>query len=445
MRANNYINAKNIIALISNRSAFDETDNKVNNRMNNASFVSVFSAVRNSVLPGATNPVPYDVILVDTNNGFDAAYTKYTVKSAGFYLIHMSVGVPRSEYINYGLQNTSSAPNILLTHRSYDGELVTSRNDIQYLNEGQVIYMSSGYTLYSDSLLQTTWSGINLNDIMKSTVIIRGARTSPYTLNGSTIPLENLQINIGQIWDSCTNRVVVPQTGYYFLSWSSASLPNTVHRVRLLVNGECLGKTMIYGGYYDGNDVSSQTLILKLNASDVVTLHLYDGSVYSDSNYQTSLIAFLYEPKHGADIAWTLTVPDETFLYGPTTVNFTNIYLNKGNVWNSTTMSVKIPISGVYYLTISGLSYPIEYPFNLVLSVNGKPLINVMEKIDTVRTIYHNLRSRSLMIHLDENDELITSIPIGYNGYNIERFITFSGFLAKPDYWDGSSDSASGM
>jgi hypothetical protein len=92
-------------------------------------------------------------------------------------------------------------------------------------------------------------------------------------------------------------RFIVPRDGIYFISWSSASVAGTTHYTRLRVNGENRAEAGIIGGPFNGNDVTSQSVLLELNKGDEVTLHLPETfQVYSDSNYQTSLFGFLYEP-----------------------------------------------------------------------------------------------------------------------------------------------------
>ena len=54
----------------------------------------VFSAACFTSLPGSNERIPYDVVLVDTADGFNDERTTYTVKSSGFYFTHMSAGVP---------------------------------------------------------------------------------------------------------------------------------------------------------------------------------------------------------------------------------------------------------------------------------------------------------------------------------------------------------------
>ena len=386
------------------------------------------------MLSGASNRVPYELILADTVDGFDDTRSTYTVQSAGFYFIHMSAGVPAYQMLDYKLNNASSAPNILLTHTSFDGEIMTSREDIQYISANQILYTSSNYTLYSDTMLQTSWSGFKIDDVMNTKVIFRVARTTSYSAINSYLPFDKLLINVGQAWNSCNNQLIIPTSGIYFLSFSSASVENTRHFLELRVNENGKARTVINANIFDGIDVSSQSILLKLNVGDVVKLYLTNGPVYSDNNYQTSFAGFLYEQTISQEITWALTFPynKDTFAYGPINVNFTEILLNEGSAWHSDIGRVRIPVSGLYYLKLSGLSFPVEYKFNLILSVNNQILMNVMEKINFIKDSI-NLRSRSLITHLNEGDELQVSIPSGYNIYSYRHDVLFAGFLVYTD------------
>ena len=396
---------------------------------------TVFSAARISVMPGGKDRVPYEVILADTVDGFDETITSYTVKSAGFYFTHMSAGVPAYQMLDYTLNNASSTPNILLTHTSFDGEIVTSKEDIQYIPANTTLYISSRYSIYSDSMKQTSWSGFKIDDVINTKVIFRVARTTSYTTVGSYMEFDKLIINVGQAWDACNNQLIIPMSGIYFLAFSSASVKNTRHDLHLNVNGALIARTFIYANVFNGTDVSSNSVLLKLSEGDIVKLYLLnEGPVYSDSNYQTSFAGFLFELSADQTVAWTLTFPYgvQTYLYGPTNVNFTEILLNDGSPWHSDIGRVRVPVSGLYYLKLSGISWPADYKFNLILSVNDQILMNVMEKIDTIK-IGCNMRSRSLITHLSEGDHLLVSIPAGYNAYSIYNDVIFAGFLINAD------------
>ncbi len=223
------------------------------------------------------------------------------------------------------------------------------------------------------------------------------------------------------------------QSGIYFLSLSSASIPGSRQIVDMRVNGVVKARTYI-NNYFPGVDTSGQSLLLQLNASDVIQIVSTVGNLSSDAGYQTSFQGFLYEPVHGEKVAWTLTFPYGVamYLYGPTDVNYTVVMLNEGSAWNSSTGMVVVPTSGIYFIRLSGTAWPKEYRFNLVLSVNGVPLINVIEKIDIIRT-GNNLRSRSLVHHFNEGDQLVVSVPNGYCLHSYQYDSIYSGFLIQPD------------
>ena len=390
----------------------------------------MFSAIRVTSLVGANSPVPFEVLLIDTDEGFDSTKSIYTVKSAGLYFMHLSAGIPAYEMLRYTLRNASTSPNILLTHKAFNGEVVTSRDDVQYLSEGQAVYTSSDYTLYSDIMRQSTWSGFNLNNIMSHLIVFRVARSSPYSIDDSYIPFDKLLINIGQGWDSCNNQFVVPRSGIYFLSWSTASSPNTSQEVYLQVNYESKARSFITKDYYNGIDTSSHSLLLPMDEGDKIKMYLARGTqVYSDGNYQTSLTGFLYEPVHRQIVAWTLsfTVGTQINILGPQIVHFTAVLLDSYLVWNKESAKVVIPLDGVYYLRLSGGSNVGQA--NLVLSVNGQQVMNVMEKLEGDATGKWNLRSRSLIIRLQIGDELMVIVPTGYHSLAHFNDLTFLAFL----------------
>jgi hypothetical protein len=401
-------------------------------------YVTVFSAARTSPLISASNPVRYDVVLVDTAAGFNTDKTTYTVQSPGVYFIHMSAGVPPYQRLNYFLQGGTSTPNLVLNHTTFDGELVTSRDDIQFLGEGQTLYVSSDYPLYSDAMMQTSLSGFRLDNMMSKLVVFRAARTSPQFDAGRMV-LDKLIINIGGGWDECNNRFVAPTADIYFFSWSASnSSPDKKLIIYLNVNGNNFTENIIFSGSYPGSDTTTQSLLLRLNAGDIVYLVIgLAGSsglpIYSDNNYQMSFVGFLYDPISVRPIAWTLALY-ATSLDGPAIVNFTEVVVNEGSVWDATAAALRIPQTGTYYLKISGVSshipVPGQYKFNLGLIVNGELLTNTIEQIDSVKTDAFNLRSRALITQLQAGDVVEVGVPAGYNvGSNYNRQTIFSGFL----------------
>jgi hypothetical protein len=300
--------------------------------------------------------------------------------------------------------------------------------------------MSTDYPLYSDGFVQTTWSGFKLDDVMSSVSVFRVARTSTYTAEGY-IPLDKMLLNAGNAMAQCNNtHLVVQRTGVYFVSWSAASPPEITQSVFLYVNGATVSRIVLECGDFNGIDMSSQSLLLQLNAGD--TLSLYSraadtsssgtSATYSDASYQTSLTGFLYEPMLGYNVAWSLGGPPG-MTYGPINIDFTTTFIDTSRAWNSSTVSLRVPVSGLYYLKIAGSTYS-QYMLNMVLVVNKNPLMSVMDKMSQTCSQKWNSRSRSLVARLQQGDILTVSVPSGYVAWSHSTYpdVLFVGFLISP-------------
>ena len=240
----------------------------------------VFSAIRVNPLLDSQIHVPVDVLLIDSPTGFDVTKTFYNAKSSGFFLIHMSAGagVPAHERLEYTLRKASSEPNVLPTHTAYNGELVTSRDDIQFVNEGRTLYMSSAYFLYSDGLHQRTWAGFKLDDFVAPLILFSVAKMKNYTTPKSSVQFDRILLNIGH---ACNNQFIVLRTGVYFFSFSSASISNISHQMELQISNIVKARSIKNSEQFNGTDTSSHSLLLPLNAGNIVTAFLYIGP-YSD-------------------------------------------------------------------------------------------------------------------------------------------------------------------
>ena len=394
--------------------------------------------MRKTVLGGLNSPLPFEEVLIDTSNntgvGFDASKSYYTTPTPGFYFMHLSAAVPAATRLTYTLRNASREPNILLTHTSFDGELTLSRDDIQWYDANQQLYISTDYTLYSDSLLQVSWSGFSLAFVSNPLIAFSVARKTDFGDKGARIVFDQVFFSLQGAWDPCNNQFKAPEQGIYFLSWSSASVPNEIHTMSLYVNGGYKARSHIHGDYFDGVDTSSQSIVIGLNKDDVAYLELSDGipygPIHSDDNYQTAFMGFYYSPSHGQRVSWTVLCTGE--FVGPIDpVLFNYVMQREGFNWDTSTSSVVIPVEGHYYVKLSGQSYRGDYKFNLILLVNGQPLFNVMEKV-TVLGEYENLRNRALIAHFKQGDTLTVNLPAGYQIFGENNDVIFAGFLILP-------------
>ena len=80
-------------------------------------------------------------------------------------------------------------------------------------------------------------------------------------------------INVGQAWESCSNQLVIPVPGIYFLSFSSASVASTRHNLQLHLNETIVARSFIYGNTFNGSDVSSSIKMKVMNLLLVYQLY----------------------------------------------------------------------------------------------------------------------------------------------------------------------------
>ena len=397
--------------------------------------------MRFRALVGNNEKVLWELIVEDTSNGFDSSKSFYTVPQSGIYLTHFSAGVPPFSQALVTLQGSTNSPGIIKTEDGYNGEMMVSRDDIQWWSKGQQIYLSSNYTLTSDGMFQTSWSGVRLDNIMAPVEAFCLARKSDMSsTTWSPLPFTNTMLTVGNALAACNHQFVAPTNGVYFISFSvgievySSSSQVTVY---LRVGGSY--RSMLYVDdpltfAYD-KDISSNSALLSLNTGTMVDLYFASGTTYdhySDSNYQTSLSRFLYAPVHGYNIAWSVAHSVTTTYSGPITAfPFNTVWVNNGGVWSSSTNTATITVSGIYWLKVSGTSpSSTSNQFNFIITLNGQPLINVMEKITNGG---YNVRSHSVAYRLSQGDQLQVSIPNGFQMYNNNYSAGFFGFLIYPD------------
>lgn len=169
-----------------------------------------------------------------------------------------------------------------------------------------------------------------------------------------------------------------------------------MHYIKLHKNGLDMNvESAVLGDRFNGSDVSSQAVLLKLSAGDVITLRLNEGPVYSDENYQTSLVGFLYEPVNVVKVAWSLGYVGGSNV-GPANVNFDSVLLNEGGAYNDSLGTVEIVLPGKYYLKISTACGDSANKLKIAVLRNGVQLFNVIEKTNT-RTNLYNVRSQVML------------------------------------------------
>lgn len=402
----------------------------------------IFSVGRVQVLTGAADIVSWDDIIVDTAGGFSTSSGVYTVQQTGYYLTHFTAGILPFTPVTLTLDRNDSAvvPNVLMMAAGYEGEITVSRDDIQYWTAGQRVHLSSSNSLNGNSVYATSWSAVKLDNIMSPTMAFCLARTTDYPNSDSYMQFTDLMMELGCGVHCQTDRFIAPSTGIYFLSFNVAADDywNYLSHIsmQLMVNGAMTNSLLLIAVEQEYKDFASNSMLINLTENDVVQLYYEVNDVvmhFTDSHYQTALLGFRYEPVDGVKIAWHVTTQSDWVVEGlMDPLQFGYVIINEGGAWNPQTFTVTAPVSGVYWLKISGMSNMNDRSsqLDMILSVNGQRLISVVEKITQNSG---NTRTHALAYHLTQGDRVTTLIPANSTLYCRDFSASFTGFLIQPD------------
>lgn len=366
---------------------------------------------------GSTLPVE------DTNAaGFDLSSDTFKPPASGLYWLHFSVGLPQDLLTDVQLAGIHThTPNIV---RSAPGALdTTSRCELVALtSDVDVLTLTSSGALYSDaSGVQTSWSGFHLDNAMSSTVAFSVGLSTSQTTTG-TIAFDTVLVDTHGGWK--TSHYVIPESGVWVVTLNCGDYPGSPGSgYTFLFLGEVRARVS-HGWSGKGVDVDSITVVLGLTAGETIRAQLVSPPVYSDANYQTSMLGFLYSPLSQPSVAWCVSLAKNQV--GPqNAVLFYTVLINEGNGWNSDTSIFKAPIDGVYYVTLTGLAM-YGVPMKLDLLLNGVQQADVL----SADAGYNRSRGRALILRLNSCDELRVHLAEGYSvaGDTIEVRSTFAGF-----------------
>ena len=319
------------------------------------------------------------------------------------------------------------------TNTKYTGADTTSRDEIMFLKSTSELLLSSDTKLFSDIYLQTTFAGFLINDIVDTLVaFLFCLSTTFYSLVDVNIPFDSIVIDTHNGWRTSSSTYNVQISGVYVISYSLAANAKQSPYITLLINGNI--KTAIYSSCIakNGIEIASRTILVSLMVNDNLAINFQHsfGSVYSDIRYQTSIKGFLYKPNKSVPICWYVMLSqkktDVIMIKLADPVQFDTILINLGSGWIEQTNRFITPSPGVYYIHLTAGICPGK-PIKMELLVNGFPFVNVYRQFTSHTG--HDVRSRAVLLRLQQNNELRIRMPAGYCMYsNDNGYIGFGGF-----------------
>ena len=380
-----------------------------------------FFAFLNSSL-NSTSRVSFSSISANEGGGFSSTtFDTFICPQSGLYWMFYTVVLSNdtTNAANFTIIGTNSSVSTGLYRLSYRYSAmdVVSRDHLLFLTKGKQLTMFSGFPLYGDKTMGSSWGGIRLDALMFPLVAFE------VLCSFNCNKFENVLLNVGNGWDPISTQFIAPVTGNYYFSGSAAISVGGVDA--MLTIGPCqtfISYSWQKGFNSDGRNIISGSCFVHLNKSDVVAGFLFVRSSFDETMFDDfTFRGFLYAPMNGAHIAWYLS----SYVYIDESGSFASVtysYFNS-EYWLEVKDKISIIISGKYYIDLSGSSNIINNVIDIRIMLNNTK---------TVLRLYFSWfncllnRNRAAITDFMAGSELSIAVS------NSPGRLNFNGFLIYP-------------
>ena len=269
-----------------------------------ANTVVAFSfGLSTSLLPNPAYDinVSFDVIIIDTHNGWNKLTNRYTIPLAGIYVVSFGIAAAanKNPYVSVVVNNIFVAA--LYFGAVTDGTEMTSRTIVVNLKRADQLSATlskNAASVYSDLQYQTNLKGFLYNpqqlapiswcvvSVFSVTIYITGL-VDPINFN-------TIFVNQGSGWDNVTNRFLTPLPGVYYVQLTAGLKITQSTKIELLVNGILIINVYRqFSASPSSYDARSRAAILHLKQTDELRVRLPDSYwLVCDINKYTTFAGF---------------------------------------------------------------------------------------------------------------------------------------------------------
>ena len=138
-------------------------------------------------------------------------------------------------------------------------------------------------------------TAVGVVDVKSSPVYFHVQRNEPYTLNGTTIPFQIEQLNVGGGMDITSGIFTVPKSGIYFFSFTGIKTPPADRQLDIDLYHNSNRITKAYGTPVTGSFTVTLSSTLSLKSGDQVSLRLNAGELQENSAHHTNFNGLLLQ------------------------------------------------------------------------------------------------------------------------------------------------------
>jgi hypothetical protein len=408
----------------------------------------LFFAARSSDWETTAEDLVFDRVPVNVGQSF-RDQTTFVAESDGIHFFSFSAGTVANSPALLSLGDLRPG-NLNRWSSANQGTDVIYRNVLSSMTAGQSLTVRTATDVTSSAEgAWTSWTGFNLNDFFEDIVAFSAGRDSPYTPStpiDHPIKMSEVFLNEGGAFSLENSNFVAPEDGIYYFSFSIGQRNGDAVRVALGVDRSSSRDNEMElwckAGNTDDVNIQSRSSIVQLQAGDVAWISTLHPTVFSDdADLQTTLTGFKYSPSQATSVAWAV---HRLFPWsgGPGVgfdpIEFTDVAVNVGDVYDPDTDLFHVAVSGYYYMefNVGVLGGTSGRAVSVRLVRNGVPeFVSLPEEVlatvvhEAVPTGHDNV-GRALVAKLSEGD-IIRLVADENSGIfsDTERQTTFLGFL----------------
>ena len=310
----------------------------------------------------AAQVVPFQNIAINIGGNFNYQVNKFSTPQHGLYWFHLRAWSNENSMVDYSMKGINGMPSIgVLRTQPKTGTDAPSRDDLRWLIKRTALYITSPTTPIGDTYVNamSTWIGFKIDDLMDPLIAFNVYQDQTIMTPSSPLPVPftNIVLNEGNGWNSSSYKFVVPVTGVYIFSYSTASTAGVPSLFNLVIDNNILYNAEISDTAHPGIVSSSRSVPVSVIQGQSVWITGNGKQSYGNQYQLSSFKGFLYSPVHKINVVWSVhTTTAGNCIWNNLNIPFALIHVNIGNAWQSGQSQVVIPVAGIYYVSIAATS-----------------------------------------------------------------------------------------
>ena len=255
---------------------------------------------------GYMTNIPFDIINIDTRNGWDRYSNVYIVQVGGVYVISLTLTALARDYPFVQLRiNSQPYAGLHFGSNNTNGIETLSRTVLLNLSEGDNLAAMSNTFITSDIHYQMGMKGflyIPHQHVPISWFVALESKGDGVYYTGPRDPLDFnfVSVNQGNGWNSTRNIFLTPVSGVYYIQLTSGISEAKPTKMELLVNGLPIINVYRQLASHNGLESRSRAVIWRLQQGDELRVRLSSGyyiyvaSFYNKNRYTSFGGFYLY-------------------------------------------------------------------------------------------------------------------------------------------------------